>query len=74
MKEFFDLLARYNEAFVSSESPLSFLAVIDSTTMIDLMNKALAVGDELVFEYAEQEGETNPDNLIVKIYDEIVFG
>jgi len=74
MKEFFDLLKKYNEAFVASESPFSFLAVIDSTTMIDLMNKALAVGEELVFEYVEQDGETNPDNLIVKIDDEIVFG
>jgi len=74
MKEFFELLKRYNETFVSSESPLSFLAVVDSTTMINLMNKALAVGEELVFEYAEQDGETNPDNLIVKIDDEIVFG
>jgi hypothetical protein len=73
MKTFFETLKKYEAAFASSESPIQFLAVVDSTTMIDLMNKAIAIGKELVFEYIEDENKINPDNLQVTIDGDIVF-
>lgn len=73
MKTFFETLKKYEAAFPSSESPGQFLAVVDSTTMIELMNKAIAIGKELVFEYIEEDNKINPDNLQVTIDGDIVF-
>lgn len=74
MKTFFETLKKYEAAFPSSESPFQFLAVVDSTTMIDLMNKSIAVGKELVFEYVEEKNKINPDNLEIRIDGDLVFG
>lgn len=72
-QKFIDTLTKYNNQFVSSENPMSFIAMINFETMTNLMNKALEENEQLDFDYNYQNDDTIPDDIVVKIGDKIVY-
>jgi hypothetical protein len=72
-QKFIDTLTKYNNQFVSSENPMSFIAMINFETMTNLMNKALEQNEQLDFDYNYKNDDTIPDDIVVKIADKIVY-
>jgi hypothetical protein len=72
-QKFIDTLTKYNNQFVSSENPMSFIAMINFETMTNLMNKALEENEQLDFDYNYKNDDTIPDDIVVKIADKIVY-
>jgi hypothetical protein len=71
-KEFIDTLTQYNNQFISSDNPMSFMELITFDSMLNFMKLAINENEPLDFEYIIERDEIIPDNIVVKIGDKII--